>query len=232
MKTVSIILIAVVLSTWMGISLAQPVNEIKSIPRLNGNIDLDGSVDEAVWFTVDPLPLSMHWPIFKGDITETSEIRVAYDDENIYVGAICYDSDPSGIQVTSFQRDNWGEENDQVSIMLDPYNDNENSLVFVVTVTGSRIDAVIKNDAQGDDPASMSWNSYWEAATTRDDRGWQAEMKIPFSSLRFQEENVSVELGLIAYRYIAWKHELNTFPAIPPDWVFWRFGKASQAQTI
>jgi hypothetical protein len=232
MKTVRIIPIVVVFSFWMGNSLAQPAGEVKPITRLNGNIQLDGIVDEASWLLVDPLPLTMHWPVFKGDITESSEIRVAYDDENIYVGAICYDSDPSKIQVTTFQRDNWGEEDDQVAIILDPYNDNENSLVFAVTVTGSRIDAVIKNDSQGDDPVSLSWNSYWEAASTRDNRGWQAEMKIPFSSLRFQEENGSVEMGMIAYRYIARKHELNSFPAIPADWGFWSFTKASQAQTV
>jgi hypothetical protein len=139
MKIVSIIPIVAVWSFWMGTTLAQPSDEAKSITRLKGIVHLDGIVDEPAWSLIDPLPLTMHWPVFKGDITESSEIRVAYDDENIYVGAICYDSDPSKIQVTSFQRDNWGEENDQVAIMLDPYNDNENSLVFAVTVTGSRM---------------------------------------------------------------------------------------------
>ena len=94
MKTISIIPIVVVFSSWMGNSLAQPAGEVKSITRLTGNVLLDGIVDEAGWSLVDPLPLTMHWPVFKGAVTESSEIRVAYDDENIYVGAICYDKDP------------------------------------------------------------------------------------------------------------------------------------------
>ncbi|RPI45168.1 MAG: hypothetical protein EHM46_02010, partial [Bacteroidetes bacterium] len=232
MNSTRIILAGLLISAGIGIVTAQSSGDVKPIQRFNGEFQLDGIVDETGWNAIDPLPLTMHWPVFEGEITELSEIRISHDDEFIYLSAICFDSDPGEIQGTSFQRDNWGEEDDQVALILDPYDDNENSLVFAVTVTGSRIDAVIKNDAQGEEPMSMSWNSYWEAATSRNERGWQAEMRIPFSSLRFQEKNGSVEMGLIAYRYVARKRELNMFPSIPPDWGFWSFTKASRAQTV
>ena len=79
---------------------------------------------------------------------------------------------------------------------------------------------------------NISWNSYWIANASIDENGWQVEMRIPFSSLRFQEENGVVKMGLIAYRYIARNREMNTFPAIRPDWGFLSFCKASQAQTV
>jgi len=203
-----------------------------SFHAAEGEIHIDGRVDEAAWSNVHPLPLTMHWPVYKGEITEPTEIRVTYDEQHLYVSAVCYDSDPSKIQAPTFQRDRWGQDMDQLTILLDPYNDNENGLIFSVTASGSRIDVAIKNDAQGDDIMNLSWNSYWDASSTRDERGWQAEIRIPFSSLRFQEKNGRVEMGLTVFRYLARKRELDIYPPIPPDWGFWSFAKASQAQTV
>ncbi len=203
-----------------------------TIPRTNGEIKIDGRVDERLWESIEPLPLTMHWPDFRGKSDEKTLIRLAYDNNYLYVSAICYDSQPDKIQATTFQRDGWGLQMDQIAIGLDPYNDNENLLFFVVTPSGSRIDAAIKNDAQGDDAASTSWNSYWIANSTIDENGWQTELRIPFGSLRFQEVDDKVTMGLIAYRYTARNKEMNIYPAIPPDWGIWSFAKASQAQDV
>jgi len=200
--------------------------------RTNGKIIIDGVVDEEAWKSIPPLPLTMHWPSFEGEISERTEIRIAYDDEFIYVGAICFDSEPGMIQTPSFKRDEWNEQEDQVAVAFDTYDDNENTLVFATTPTGSRIDCAIKNDGQGDGVFNLSWDSYWIAESTEHDQGWSTEMRIPFSSLRFQEDGGKVEMGLIAYRYIARKRELNIYPNIPPDWGYWSFAKASQASTI
>lgn len=232
MKIYKIDLIISILLTFVGATMGQSINEVKPIAKINGKIEIDGKVDEAEWLTIDPLPLTMHWPSFKSEITEPTDIRVAYDDEYIYISAICYDSEPSKIQTPTFRRDDWNEKTEQITILLDTYDDNENILAFSVSATGSRVDAAIKNDAQGDEPVNTSWNSYWIANSTLDDQGWQTEMRIPFSSLRFQEENGKVKMGIIAYRYIARKHEMNIYPAVPPDWGFWSFVKASQAQTV
>ncbi|MBT8254111.1 MAG: carbohydrate binding family 9 domain-containing protein [Flavobacteriaceae bacterium] len=211
---------------------AQNINETIPISKLTGPIKIDGQITESEWMSIKPLPLTMHWPNFKGDLTEQTEIRIAYDDQYIYIGAICQDRKPSGIQTPTFQRDDWGMKMDQITIELDTYDDNENGLLFSVTPTGSRIDVAIKNDAQGGDIANTSWNSYWTAETTINDTGWQAEIKIPFSSLRFKTSEGNVEMGLIAYRYIARKREMQIYPAIPADWGFWSFAKPSQGQTI
>jgi hypothetical protein len=232
MNTFRICLIISVLFSGMGRTTARPADDAAPISRLSGAIQINGIVDEAAWSNVHPLPLTMHWPVFEGDITEATEIRVTYDEEYIYVGAVCFDSDPSKIMTPTFQRDKWDTNMDQVTLLLDPYDDNENMLVFSVTPSGSRIDAAIKNDAQGDDIVNLSWNSYWDARCTRNDRGWQVEIRIPFSSLRFQESNGTVEMGLTVFRYLARKRELDMYPSIPPDWGFWSFAKASQAQTV
>ena len=202
------------------------------IKKIDAEIKIDGLVNESVWQEVKPFPLTMHWPNFDGEITEQTEIRIASDDQYLYVGAICYDSDPEGIQATSFQRDGVSQKTDQVTLILDPYNDNENTLLFIVTPIGARADVTVKNDAQGDGFVSTSWNSYWIAESTTNETGWQTEFRIPFSSLRFQVNGNKVEMGMSVYRYVARKRELNIYPAVRPDWGFWSFAKASQAQTI
>jgi hypothetical protein len=78
---------------------------------------------------------------------------------------------------------------------------------------------------------NFNWNTYWDVATSQTDEGWFAEMRIPFSSLRFQDRDGKVEMGLIAYRFLAAKNERHIFPDIPPNW---RLGmaKPSMAQDV
>ncbi|MFY0690207.1 MAG: carbohydrate binding family 9 domain-containing protein [Cyclobacteriaceae bacterium] len=202
------------------------------VHRIDSEIKIDGVVNEPVWESIEPLPLTQHWPTFQGEITERSEIRIAYDDEYIYLSARCWDSDATGIQGTSFQRDDISQKSDQVNLMLDPYNDNENVLSFILTPTAARWDIAVKNDAQGNDAVSFSWNSYWIGTSTVDDKGWYAEMRVPFASLRFQPVDGTVTMGMMAYRYCSRKREMNIFPVVRPDWGFMSFFKASQAQDV
>lgn len=210
-----------------GYLYAQDANAPVKAVKLSQEINFDGIVDEAFWGSIPKVPLVMHWPSFGGSLTENTEIRMYYDDEYIYIGAICYDSEPDKMQEISFKRDAISEQADAIALVLDPYDDNENALVFSVTITGSRADYSIKNDAQGGDTWNLSWNSYWDAKVTTTSEGWQSEMRIPFSSLRFQVEDDKVVMGVGAYRYIARKREMQIYPEIPPDWGFWSFTKPS-----
>ena len=79
---------------------------------------------------------------------------------------------------------------------------------------------------------NISWNTFWDVITKTDDNGWSLEMRIPFSSLRFQEINGEVRMGLIIQRWIPSKNETDLFPAIPPDWGQASVLKPSQAQEV
>ncbi|MFW6079854.1 MAG: DUF5916 domain-containing protein [Gemmatimonadota bacterium] len=190
----------------------QPVE----LPRIErGAIVLDGRVDEAAWDAVDPLPLTMYEPTFRGEITERTEIRVAYDDEYLYASCRCLDASPDGIRVTSLSRDAMSGD-DQFLLLLDPYDDNETGLLFMTSPAGVRVDRQVRNDAEGDF-LNPSWDTFWDAAAVRTDGGWSAEIRIPLSSLRFQQADGRVVMGLSAQRVIARKNERVTFPAIEPD---------------
>lgn len=188
-----------------------------ALPRLDGVIEIDGDLSDVAWQAIPPVELTVQTPRFGAPPTEETTIRVAYDDAAMYVGAWMYDSDPDEIKVYSVARDvdNGG---DFLNLVIDGFNDNQNAVVFSTTPSGNRIDRQVRNDLQGPNPASISWNTFWDVEVSRDERGWFAEMRVPFSSLRFQEAGGRVVMGLSVNRLIGRKNERQIFPAIPPNW--------------
>jgi len=126
---------------------------------------------------------------------------------------------------------------DTFAIILDTFDDEESALSFFTTPTGVRFDMSESNDAEFSGGSSFgnvvnqNWNTFWDVATSRSDAGWFAEMRIPFSSLRFHDVDGVARMGMIAYRFISQKNERHIFPAIPPNWRM-GFAKPSQAQEI
>ena len=221
----------------LHVSTANAQDSMK-LHRLSGPITLDGMSDETAWQSVEPLEMTMYEPISGGTMSERTEIRVAYDENYLYVAGRMYDSDPSGIRANTLYRDRYSGD-DTFAIVLDTFNDNENALWFYTTPTGVRLDNSISSDANGSGGGSSfgggavnpSWNTYWDVATVRNEDGWFAEMRIPYSSLGFQVHDNRVDMGMIAYRYIARKGERHIFPSSPPNWGM-GFAKPSQARSI
>ncbi len=202
------------------------------IPRLNGPVKLDGLSEEAAWEGIKPLPVVMHSPNFLDKPTEQTEILVGYDDDYLYVAGRLFDKEPSKIQCTSKKRDDMKANNDWFGILIDTFNDKENALVFFTTPSGLRLDMTVFNDAQGEEPINTDWNTFWDVATERNKDGWFVEMRIPISSLQFQDRDGSCIMGLISWRWIARKNESVVFPAIPPNWGMFSLFKPSQAQEV
>ncbi len=196
------------------------------VPRLTGAVRLDGVVDEAAWEAVAPLPLVTHWPAFGAAPSERTEIRLAHDDEYVYVSCRCY-APPEAVFAASFRRDLQTLGTDYLALSLDTFGDRQTGVMFQVSPTGSRTDATLSGDGA---PADGSWNTFWDAEALVTPEGWFAEMRIPFSSLRFRPVDGRVTMGLSAWRYLGKKNELDIYPAIPPEWGFWSFAKASQFQ--
>lgn len=207
---------------------AQSKNEPIKIERINGHITLDGIPDEPVWQKIKPFPLVTHWPEFGNKPEDLSQIRVAYDDNYVYVSGILK-AEPENILAASFKRDLNTLGTDYLMILLDTFNDNENTLLFSTTPTGTRSDMAISNDAETQD---ISWNTFWDAQAKQYRNGWSGEIRIPFSSLGFQDLNGEVEMGMTVVRYTAKKNEMYLFPAIEPNWGFWSWSKASQMQKV
>ncbi len=205
------------------------------LTRLTGPIVLDGLSNEAAWQAVTPFPLTVYQPTFGAEPTERTEIRVAYDDEYIYVAGRMYDSDSNGVRTYSLSRDGafW---DDLLSIVLDTYNDHESASWFTTNPAGVRSDRAIANDGEfsGGDPRRLlnsDWNTFWDAVAVQNGDGWFAEMRIPFSSLGFQDDDGRVVMGMTVYRVISRKGERHIFPPIRPDFDL-GFAKPSLGQRV
>ncbi len=204
------------------------------ISRITGPITLDGRSDDPGWAGVVPLAMIMQSPNFGEAASERSEALIGFDDHYVYVAGRMYDREPDKIQAQTKKRDAMVSNSDWFGILFDTFNDKENSLAFFTTPTGLRFDAAVFRDAQvnaaTDMPMNLSWNTFWDVAVARTDDGWQVEMRIPLSSLRFQADAGDVVMGVTVFRWISRKNEIDVFPAIPKNWGDMSAWKPSQCQ--
>ena len=206
-----------------------------ALPRLDGPIRLDGLSDEPAWQAVEPWLPTQYEPDNGAPPTERTEFLVAYDDQYIYFALRGYDRDSTGIRANTLYRDRLSGD-DHFEILLDTFNDNETGVLFTTTPAGIRKDAAIANDASGGGITSGQWingdfNTFWDVATAVNGEGWFAEIRVPFTSLRFQDQDGEVVMGIILQRKVARKTERLVFPSVPSI-ADWAFLKPSLAQKI
>lgn len=164
------------------ISLGQRTYDIK---KLDGDIQLDGFMDEPVWGqTEETCDFTISYPNFGESSCYNSYVRLFYTDEAIYVGGILMDDQPDSVSYSLSQRDDVGNA-DWFGITIDPYATNVTSFAFIVTAAGVESDAI--EYTSGPD---FSWNAVWRSAVVARDHGWSFEMRIPFSAIRFPNKDV------------------------------------------
>lgn len=202
------------------------------IPKVNAQITLDGILDEESWKQAAQFQFFMHSPGNGIKPTEQTAAYIMYDDRYLYVAGKMWDSDASKIQSPTKKRDDLGLNNDWFGIFLDTFNDKENALAFFTTPSGLRTDYQIYNDAQGYFPANIDWNTFWDVAVNQNDEGWTVEMRIPITSLRFQDENGLTTMGFTFTRFVPRISEWSSYPNISNQWGFWSLFKPSQYAEI
>ncbi|GJM31495.1 MAG: hypothetical protein DHS20C18_04960 [Saprospiraceae bacterium] len=145
---------------------------------------LDGVLDEAIWLNAPfATDFVQQQPNPGQTPSQPTEIKIIYDNTGIYVGAVMYDSHPDSILKELSQRDQLGN-TDWFGIFIDAYRDGINGVSFIVTPAGVQFDA--KYSTFGEDE---SWDAVWEGKTKITSEGWVAEMKIPYSAIRFPDRN-------------------------------------------
>jgi hypothetical protein len=209
-----------------------------AISRLAGPVTLDGRSDEAAWRDATRFPFIQQGPQFGVAPSERTEAFAGYDDDYLYFAARFYDREPDKIQAPTKKRDAMVANTEWFGVLLDTFNDKENALLFFTAPSGLRLDMTVFNDCvyQSSDmnvmPVNMSWNTFWDNAVARTAAGWFVEVRIPLSSIRFQERDGRVVMGLTLMRWITRKNESDVFPAIPPNWGDMSTWKPSQAQEV
>ncbi len=150
----------------------------------NDVIRLDGRLDEVAWRDAPALTdFTQREPAEGAPATERMEVRFVYDDDAVYVGARMFSQNPAAIQAPLGRRDNLGAQAEHFFISLDTYYDRRTAYTFGVSASGVRMDRYHSRDDE--ESADPGFDVVWEAKTTIDDRGWTAELWIPFSQLRY-----------------------------------------------
>jgi hypothetical protein len=146
-------------------------------------ITLDGHLHEAIWSIATPATgFTVYEPEFGKKPFQETEVFFVYDDYGLYAGFRMHDNAPDSIFKDLSVRDNEGN-TDCISLILSPSNDGQNGFLFEVTAAGVQIDSKIIMD--GDD---KSWDAVWYSKTAINDSGWSAEFLIPWSAIRFPNE--------------------------------------------
>jgi hypothetical protein len=180
-----------------------PRPHVQAVER-TGPIVLDGRLDEAVWQAAVPATDFVQIEPDEGKpATQRTEIRLAYDAEALYVGARMLDSlGAAGVRTRLARRDQ-DTEADYLELVFDTYHDHNGRTVFTINPSG------VKGDAgQASQNADPSWDPVWSAETRIDSAGWTAELKIPFSQLRFPRDSVQT-WGMQAWRYVQRLNEMS-----------------------
>src|SRR5688572_7276933 len=167
--------------------------------RLNGDdIRLDGKLDDTAW---QASPAARGFRVSEPDRgaipAEETVFKVAYDEGSLYFGVACLKKDPATKIPASLTRRDRFTNSDIVAIYIDPYHDHTTGYAFKVNPLGVQLDSYIFNNGDNDD----NWDAVWEAETSRDEKGWYAEIRIPFSAIRYRS-GADMTWGLNVYRYI------------------------------
>lgn len=171
---------------------------------LRGVITIDGRLDEDAWRSAPALTNFVQRDPEEGAVpTEASQVHVLYDEDAIYIGARLFDSAPDSIVSRLGRRDAYLEA-DRFVVFLDPYLDRRSGYYFGINAAGTLSDGVLLND----DWDSDDWDGVWEGRASIDEEGWSVEMRIPYSQLRFYQQDAYV-WGINFRRDISRKNERN-----------------------
>jgi hypothetical protein len=184
-----------------------PLAYATRVVRASGTVHIDGKLDEAVWAQARPATQFYQTAPHEGEpATERTDVRIAFDDDALYIGARLFDSDPTGVRGQLARRDA-STEADLFEVAIDSYHDHNTSFVFSVNPSGVKTDRVVGNDGFTSD---VGWDPVWATATRVDSAGWTVEMRIPLSQLRFSTAASQV-WGINFFRRIQRKAEQITY---------------------
>ncbi|MBP1675105.1 MAG: Secreted protein, partial [Bacteroidetes bacterium] len=180
--------------------------KLSTAPAIDGILD-DNAWKEGTWID----DFTQFEPYNGGKVSQRTEFKILFDDDNLYAAFKAYDTSPDSIVNRLTRRDN--PDGDLVGIIFDSFHDLRTGFLFGITSSGVKYDQMFTNDGQNED---SSWDPNWWVKTSINDEGWVAEMKIPFSQVRF-EKNSGEIWGLEVARLLYRKNETSFWQHIPKD---------------
>jgi hypothetical protein len=151
--------------------------------RVETPIKLDGVLDEEAWAKAPRISnFTQRELVENAPATEKTEVAVVFNGKDLYIGVWCFDSQPDQIVAQKMKWDFDYETDDNFEVVIDTYEDRRNAYFLAINPNASQADALIRDNGRN---TNFDWNGVWYAAATKTDKGWFAEIRIPFSTLKF-----------------------------------------------
>lgn len=168
-----------------------------SVERSGGPIQIDGVLDDEAWRIAIPFSIPFEWfPSNNVAAPVETQVRVLFDDENLYLAFLARDPDPEAIRANLADRDTPFQD-DHVGFMIDPFNDERRGFQFRINPLGVQMDAIFSENEGYED---FSWDAIWNSEGRITDEGYQVEVAVPFKSLRFPRSEEPQTWGFMAFR--------------------------------
>lgn len=192
-------------------ALPLPLSKQLNASKYKGKLpQIDGLLNDSIWHSASIATDFIQYEPNNGiPASERSEVRFAYTDEAIYVGAILYDSNPKSILKELSRRDVIESiKSDYFSVLLSPYNDGINAVEFMVSAAGVQADVNYSGYTE-----DSNWDAVWVSAVQHTEVGWIVEIKIPYSALRFSTK-ANQTWGINFTRRVKSKNEVESWSPV------------------
>lgn len=197
---------------------AQSVVSSLKATRINTAIKIDGELSDPAWNEATSVSDFVQFEPKPGrSPSHQTAFKILYDDKAVYISAIMYDEAPDSINLQLSERDQIGVV-DWIGFTIDSYQDGQNGSGFFVTASGNQIDRKFTANNVGNNVSfsgDRSWDAVWESKVKITDKGWIAEMKIPYSALRFPTAQVQ-DWNINFFRMIRRHREVSSWNPIDP----------------
>jgi len=156
--------------------------------RTTDAITIDGRLEERAWASAPFANDFLQTEPREGEAaSEPTEVRVLYDNENVYFGIRAQDSQAKSLVVSDLKKDFNANEGDYFELILDTFHDRRNGYQFAINPAGARWDAQMINEGR---EVNSSWDGIWYVKTHVEEDAWYAEIAIPFKALKFRNSDV------------------------------------------
>jgi hypothetical protein len=196
--------------------LSQTLSETNAFAfKLKETIVLDGILDEEIWTNTEGWNgnFKQYFPSDTSASKVRTRMKIAFDDQNLYIAAVMENLGPRKYVSTSLRRDFRGEQNDAIVFVLDTFNDKTNAFQFGINPYGVQREGLISNGGMTTTDLSLAWDNKWYSEAKIFENHWQAEMIIPLSTLRFNDGAQNWNLN--SYRIDSDLGERSTWTPIP-----------------
>lgn len=154
------------------------------IRRASTPVKIDGKADEEAWKSSEVArDFFMVLPMDTSRAAVKTEVRMAYDNANLYLLAVCYNSLPGPYMVESLRRDFAFGSNDNFLVFIDPFEDGTNGFSFGANAAGAQWDGLMYEGGKVD----LNWENKWSSSVKNDGDKWVLEMAVPLKTLRFRK---------------------------------------------